>query len=231
MQVLNKEYLRSLLAGEDGFQVPAGLQPGKLAQQLRGEPFYRKAAVIFVSPSPLLHQIRINALLDGKKMIMPSPGLRDGFVLYRPFSLSFRDIGYAVTLRGQKKYGECIAGNCLNDLRVDFLITDAWAIDLDGNRLGDGQGFFDLAYALLGDSGALSEKQFVLAVAACEQLLEEKLVSDPWDVSMDAALTDTGIRNFSHACRGAGVIWDQLSRKRIKKITPLWQLYCKRMDG
>lgn len=227
-QIVDKEYMRSLLAGSNGFQLPVDLQPGKLAQQLRGDPSYRPAGVLFVSPSPLLHQIRINALLDGKKLVMPSPGLKDGFVLYKPFSLSFRDISYAVTLRGQSKYGERLGDDCLSGLGVDLVITDTWAIDPGGNCLGDGHGFFDLSVAILSETRAISEKKTIIAIGASGQLLEDMIASDPWDVSMDALITEQGVVHFDHACQEISILWDKLSKKRIKKISPLWKLYCKR---
>ncbi len=228
VQKKNKDLLRSFLQGQTASQSSVDLKPGKLAQQLRAEPIYRSSDVFFVSPSPLLHQIRINALLDGKKLVMPTPGLKEGFVLYLPYKLSFRDLSYAVTSKGIGKFGERVDEDDYGSLGIDMLLTDAVAVDQDGNRLGDGLGYFDLACAVLEETDALCQGKNILAVGASHQLIPEKIECEAWDVQMDAFLSEKGLTHFHQDTRKITLFWDQLSDKRIKKIAPLWKLNCRR---
>ena len=63
---------------------------GRLAELLRRSPDYRSAKQIFVDPGPSLQQVRINCLADGKELIMPSAGLKEGFYFFKPYIIPFR---------------------------------------------------------------------------------------------------------------------------------------------
>ncbi len=216
-----KETLRDRLSRREG----ATLKAGKLAQLLRKEGCYRRAGQIFVGPAPVLQQVRINGLLDGKDLIMPGPGLKDGFFLLKPFTVPFGDLPFAVTSKGLAKFARKLSRKDMSKLNIDFLATDALAVDLNGNRLGDGTGFFDIAHAVLSTMDALAEGSVVAAIVGPDQIAEPPLPTCNWDVPVNIVVTEEDIHAVpERAARASQIYWDSLSEKKIRKMTPLWWL-------
>jgi len=214
------------MAAAPGSDGPEQSLWGRLAQQVRGLEAYRVAERIFVEPSPVLAQVRINALIDGKELLMPSPGLKEGFYLCRPYVIPFADLSYATTYHGLPRFGRLLDDQALAGKAVELLLTDAVAIDQQGTRLGDGNGFFDLAGAILAELGALDRQSArVVAVAADEQLVSEVLPVDPWDVNLDEVVTPSGGMVFPAGdVKQPAILWSHLAAERIKRLNPLWKL-------
>jgi 5-formyltetrahydrofolate cyclo-ligase len=201
----------------------------KAAEQLRRLPAYRQAKAVFAGPGTELLQIRSNVLIDGKELLMPGPALKEGFYRLRPYTVSFREVAHAVTYKGLAKYGERLDRSELGRLSLDVLLTGAVAVDGRGGRLGEGRGFFDLACAILHDSGAVAERSLILAVVAENQIVAGELPREVWDVSVEGLITPSGFREISQASRPKPkVCWEEVEFKRVRKMTPLWQLYKER---
>ncbi len=194
---------------------------GKVAEAVRRLEGYRQCRHIFVSPAPALAQIRINALLDGKELIVPGPGLKEGFYVLRPLQVPFAKLSLAVSLKGLPMHGTLLRHQELAQFAIEVLITEALAVDTHGNRLGDGSGFFDLACAVLNQCRAVVEAPLILAAGVVPQ--PETLPVDPWDVRMHALIGPQGGRFFMPGTLLPAIDWQQLSRQRIKKMTPLWK--------
>jgi len=196
-----------------------------LAEALRSLPGYKERRRLFVGPAPRLKQVRINTLLDGKELLMPAPGLRDGFYLYRPLTIPFAKLPLAVTPKGMPRFARKLTTGQLAGLAVDLLVDEALAVDRHGRVLGDGQGYFDLSLAILAATGALAADYQVVAVAAPQEP-ELTLSADPWDLQADYLLNEQGLKRYSRPEEESPpkIFWEQLSPTRIKRITPLWQL-------
>lgn len=182
---------------------------------------------MFVSPEPALDQVRINCLVDRKELIMPSPGLKQGFLRVTPSSVPFRDLGYAVSLKGLAKYGKKLDMAAVNELNIELFVSTCIAVDKSGNQLGDGNGFFDLSYSLLAVQGGVRSDATVCIVVGEEQITETALPIAPWDVKADFVVTSKEIIIPASAEKKSPgqIYWELLPEKRIRKITPLWQLY------
>ena len=197
---------------------------GRLAENLRRLDGYRQCRQIFVDPSLLLRQIRINALLDGKELIMPAAGLKEGFFLLEPFTIPFRDLPFAVTYKGLERYGKRLFVEDVPSLEISMLVGEAYAVDRQGVCLGNGHGFFDLAVAILGALGGLGEScQLVAAIDDPGKLIED-VPGEEWDARCSVVVSPV------ESCRLAGkssvpaIYWDALPMERIKRISPLWRL-------
>lgn len=200
---------------------------GRVAEGLRRLAGYRQAKQVLIDPSPLLKQARINALVDGKVLIMPGPGLKDGFYRLDPFTIKFAQLGKAISGRDLPDFGKRLASRQeLADLEVSLLIGEGWAVDQRGYFLGEGKGFFDLSVALLCELGGVVEGfRVVMALLDTERLLKN-LPFDPWDVGADVLLTADGEELLSREEKlPPTIVWEALSLDRIRRITPLWKLY------
>jgi len=201
----------------------AGRGGGKIAEQLRRQDLYRQARAIFSTPAALLHQVRINCLLDNKYLVLPTPGLKEGFFCIMPHTVPVRQLGMAITENGLRRFGRRLGPG--EKYNIDLLLTGAVAVDQEGGRLGNGTGYFDLSCALLSANGWLADNHHVLAAVEPTQQVTEPLPREPWDVAMTGLVTVAGCYLFGdQGCKEYPIFWQQLSLGRIKRITPLWQL-------
>ena len=227
---MNKKAWREAMAALPNGAAPVQSEWGRLAQRVRGLEAYRGARRVFVAPSPLLAQVRMNVLVDGKELLMPAPGLKDGFYLCRPYVIPFADLFYATTWHGLPRYGQLLDNKALRGKKVDLLLADAVAFDRQGTRLGDGNGFFDLACAVFAELGILDrERAAIVALGADEQLVSEVLPVDPWDVGLDEVITPAGGLAFPEGNRARPtILWSHLAPERVRRLNPLWKLSVER---
>lgn len=200
-------------------------QWGKAAEKLRRLQEYHDAATIFATPAKSLHQVRINCLVDGKNLVMPAPSIREGFFLLTGHSVPFKELSAAVTYKGLEKHGKMLKNLAMPGLSVRLLLTESLAVDPEGGRLGDGNGFFDLCCALLQELGALQHDWKAFSFILDEQLSGDLLPQDTWDIKMSGAITPSSIHAFNPPPQKPVILWDMLSRDRLKRIDPLWKLY------
>lgn len=219
----SKSVLREKFAVDVDDRLPERSEWGRIAERLRRTEAYRQAKQVFVGPAAILSQIRINVLMDGKELIMPSPALKEGFFLCRPGTIPFAKRSFAVSYNGLTKFGERLGLDEFIGLDIGLFVADALAWDRSGNRLGNGMGFFDLSWALLKTLGAASDRAAVLAVAGRGQCVN-LLPIDPWDVKMDGLITEDGIDFFTNDQIEGALFWEQLPAKRIRKMSLLWKL-------
>jgi 5-formyltetrahydrofolate cyclo-ligase len=219
---LSKDELRSKYAG----CAPPPVSAGKIAERLRRVSVYRDAKTVLIMPSPLLFQARINCLLDGKVLLMPSPAIKSGFYRVKPFSVGFPDLAYGTSLKGITLFGKKMQPKSLQKMEIDLALTGCTAIDQQGNRLGEGTGFFDLSMGMLAAFGAVTDKTVVGCVAGEKQISQDGLVCDVWDVGMDFLVLKDQDYSFERQKRELVIYWDVLMKNRIRRIEPLWNLYC-----
>ena len=201
---------------------------GKAAEKLRAMEAYRSVSNVFAAPHESLHQARINCLADGKNLIMPAPSLREGFFLLEARTVPFRDMPAAASYKGLEKFGKILKNT--GTLSTELLLTDSLAVDCEGGRLGDGNGFFDLCCALLQELDLLADTPSFLTFIQDEQVSPELLPQDKWDIRMSGAVTPERVIEFPPSPQKPQIAWDMLTAKRIKRIDPLWKLK-KKVEG
>lgn len=225
MSPFSKEQLRELHGRPDPEQ--SRQVSGRLAERLRRLDGYRQARQIYIDPSPLLKQARMNALADGKVLVMPGPGLKDGFYRLEPFTIGFGQLGKATSGHDLADFGQRLTSRAeIAALEISLAVGEAWAVDRRGFFLGEGKGFFDLALALLAELGGLAAGVRVILALAELDRLRDRLPVDPWDVAGELVLTPDGEEQLTREGETRpGIVWEVLSLDRIRRITPLWKLY------
>jgi 5-formyltetrahydrofolate cyclo-ligase len=203
---------------------------GKAAEILRKLQPYRDASTVFASPDTSLLQIRINCLVDGKDLVMPGPSLRNGFYLLKAHTIPFPELSIAATYKGLEKFGQLISNETIKKNSIDLLVADALTVDQQGTRLGDSKGFVDLSFGILSELGAIQPDAMILAVVTEEQITNDMLPREKWDVKMNGAVTPTGHVEFDIDQIDGKIYWEALPKERIKKISPLWKLAQKMKD-
>ncbi|MCA1990337.1 MAG: 5-formyltetrahydrofolate cyclo-ligase [Desulfarculus sp.] len=169
---------------------------GRAAERLRRLPEYRRARTIAILADPVLLQVRVNALGDGKTLLAATPGLKQGLVRITPQML-------AIPLRSRLLRGGSLvqAGKPLRPPadrlgKAELLVVPALAVDARGMLLGDGRGLTDLLYALLVDQGVLTPRTPVVVLADSRQLCADEFPAQPWDLGADLVVTPEETRRF-----------------------------------
>lgn len=158
--------------------------------QVRTLPAYADADVVFIAPDNSLESMRLDALRQGKRLIVPTFGLRRGLVIIHGSSLGPADIPLAATLDGMERFGAVLA---LDDLRrldpVGVVLTGAVAVTRRGLHFGGGDGFFDLEWGLLRHCGLANPTTPVVAVVHSCQVLDVEVRRGPHDAVADLIVT------------------------------------------
>lgn len=132
---------------------------------------WERADVVFSSPDSAQRPVRKLALDDGKDLVMPTPKIKDGYLL---ISGDVPDAKAASTIRGAYRYGSFIS----RFPEVDLVVEGSVAVDLEGNRLGKGGGYGDREISELRDQGAIGEDTPIATTVHELQIIESVPVED-----------------------------------------------------
>jgi len=198
---------------------------GKLAENLRRTSFYRKAACVFVSPHPLLHQVCLNVLSDRKLLILPGPQLQTGFHCISPSAVPVpRRQGVLRQLGGKKTGVPKIEYQRGPEKKIDLLVTMPLTCGRDGSMVGDGHGHFDLQYAVLDTLGWLTANAVVAATVLDDRFLRSAVVSNT-DVRANHVITPAQVLETSQKGRKRSpIVWEELTEKQIRRNDALFFL-------
>jgi 5-formyltetrahydrofolate cyclo-ligase len=173
---------------------------------------YGTASTIFFAPDNSLESARCRALRDGKRILVPSFGMRRGFILLDGSALPAESWNLAATLDGMERFGTCVDLAALRALTtVDLVVTGAVAVTRRGLHFGGGDGFFDLEWALLRHCGLTTSRTLVVAIAHDCQVLDADIQPGRHDAIADLVLTPTQIvRCTPPLPKPEGIIWEEI---------------------
>ncbi len=165
MQVEDKQKLRTMiwgvLEGNDLLRtskscfgrIPDFKGARGAAWRLRKTFEWQNSGTIFSSPDSALKDVRENALLDGKVLVMATPKLKNGYLLLDPAKVRGNEKS-ASTIEGAFRRGKKI----VKFPSVDLVVEGSLGVDLEGNRLGKGRGFADQEISSLLRAGVIDGK-------------------------------------------------------------------------
>jgi len=206
---------------------------GRCADAIRGMDVYRRAKLLFITPDNCLEVLRMYAILDSKPFIMPTYGIRRGFVYITRELVPPGKEDFAATLDGAERFGRYVSLDEIAGMgRIDLMITGASAVSVSGVRYGKGHGYFDLEWAMMREIGVVDEDTPVIAVVHDVQVVEEELEADKYDTVVDYIVTPTRVIKVGGGRpKPAGINWERLPRQLLDEIPPLMELYRRRFGG
>jgi len=225
--VSRKDQLRTsfLSAGGRSPELPPEGAQGKAAERLRHLPRYREAQSVMISPASSLYQVRLNALTDRKRLVMPTPGLHKGFVVVEPGFIPPRQRHSAVQPGPENPFATRMPYRELPGFLIDLIVTESLVVGRDGGRLGDGSGHLDLQCAILSSLGWLHPAFEVVGVVEDSRVVPS-VPMKPGDVEIHWIVTPSRTeRTPAAAPARVGIQWDRLSLKQIKRNDALFFLY------
>lgn len=184
---------------------------------------FRRASVIKINPDSPQTRSRYIALSLGKIVIMPTPRLREGFLLLDPRSIPRHKFSEASTIRGSFVWG---SKKPIKEIpRVDLVIVGSVAVNTMGARVGKGGGYADLEYGILRELGLVDENTPVITIVHDLQIIDQEIPMEKHDLPVDIIVTPTRIIRVDRRYRKPeGVYWDKIDREKLREIPVLVEI-------
>lgn len=177
------------------------------------------ADAIKANPDAPQRPVRRRALEAGKTVYMAVPRLADERCFLELDPARIDDIDRATTISGSSELGDQVGPDAVTG--VDLVVSGSVAVTTGGARVGKGEGFSDLEYAVLLELGLIDETTTVATTVHELQAVDDAPVDDH-DVPMDLVATpDRLVRTETTHPRPTGIDWDALSAERLGEIPVL----------
>ena len=194
----------------------------KAAQRLSEVEEFRKAKVVKVNPDSPQSHLRYLALKMGKTVLVPTPRLRGQFNLLDPSRIdNFRE---ASTIKGMGKYAELIDVESVP--KIDLVVAGSVAVTEKGDRIGKGEGYSELEWAMLREMGKVDDSTPVVTTVHDVQIVDCIPVM-PYDVPLDIIATPTRVIRAPKREKPKGLLLEYLTKEKIEE-TPYLKSYLKR---
>ncbi|NHN43099.1 5-formyltetrahydrofolate cyclo-ligase [Halorubellus sp. JP-L1] len=191
------------------------------ADRLAATDAWRDADVLKANPDAPQLPVRRRALHEGKTVYMAVPRLatEEPFYELDPERLDASDYDAAATVSKVESYAEPVA---VEDVApVDLVVSGSVAVSERGARVGKGEGYSDLEWAVLAMAD-LVDGDTTVATTVHERQVRDVPEPDAHDVPMDAVCTpERTIWTDTPYDRPAGIDAELLSDDRVEEIPVL----------
>ena len=192
------------------------------AARLADTEAWQQASTLKCNPDAPQLPVRRQALRDGKTIYMAVPRLRDAQPFLRLDPAEVDDIDAATTVSGCSKHGVPVDPEELP--HIDLIVAGSVAVDETGSRVGKGEGYSDLEFAVLREFDRVDDSTTVATTVHDTQVVEG-IETDRHDVPLDLIVTPTRtIETESTASKPEGLYWEVLDAETIAEIPVLDRL-------
>lgn len=193
------------------------------AERLAQTPEWQAASVVKVNPDAPQRGVRFRALRQGKVLLMPTPRLREGFLLLDPARIPTNRWFAASSITGAFELAQPVGLNALP--HINLLVFGCVAVTAAGDRVGKGAGYAELEFAVLRTLGRVPADVCIATTVHDAQVVED-IPREAFDVAVDVVCTPTRtLRAQQRGRRPAGVLWDHLPAERRGEMPILEELY------
>jgi 5-formyltetrahydrofolate cyclo-ligase len=192
------------------------------AKRLADTEAWQEAETLKCNPDAPQLPVRRQALRDGKTVYMAVPRLRDEKPFLRLSPDEVDDIDAATTVSGSSKHGVPVDPEEMP--HIDLIIAGSVAVDETGSRVGKGEGYSDLEFAVLQGFDRVDDATTVATTVHDCQVVEG-IETDRHDVPLDLIVTPTQtIDTEPTGRRPEGLYWDDIDAEKIAEIPVLGRL-------
>nr|XP_024781738.3 methenyltetrahydrofolate synthase domain-containing protein isoform X7 [Pan paniscus] len=195
-------------------------------QNIKDLDVFARTQEVKVDPDKPLEGVRLLVLQSKKTLLVPTPRLRTGlFNKITPPPGATKDIlRKCATSQGVRNYS--VPTGLDSRVLVDLVVVGSVAVSEKGWRIGKGEGYADLEYAMMVSMGAVSKETPVVTIVHDCQVVDipEELVEEH-DITVDYILTPT--RVIATGCKRPqpmGITWFKISLEMMEKIPILRSL-------
>ncbi|WP_226040215.1 5-formyltetrahydrofolate cyclo-ligase [Natrinema sp. DC36] len=194
------------------------------ADRLAEQPEWNEATTIKANPDAPQLPVRRRALREGKTVYMAVPRLSDERCFLKLDPDDLEDYDAATTVSGSSKHGEQVGPEAVD--RVDLIVSGSVAVTEAGGRIGKGEGYSDLEYAVLRELGLVDESTPVATTVHERQVIDDAVAIAAHDVAMDLVVTPERVLRpeIDGTGQPEGIDWDLLTDERLEEIPVLDRL-------
>lgn len=194
----------------------------KAAERIRDLQGFALAKVVKVNPDAPQAHVRRIVLEEGKILLMPTPRLSAGFLKLDSKRISKKTIRKAVSISGAFRMGEKVSLESLPN--IDLIVAGSVAVSSGGGRIGKGEGYSELEYGILRESGLLRDDVRIATTVHDSQLVETFPVEEH-DIPVDYILTPTRTHETKTSLpRPKGIYWELVTQDMLRKMPILEEL-------
>ncbi|WP_226480817.1 5-formyltetrahydrofolate cyclo-ligase [Natrinema amylolyticum] len=203
-------------------RIPNFAGASEAADRLAEQPEWTEATTIKANPDAPQLPVRRRALREGKTVYMAVPRLADERCFLKLDPDELEDYDAATTVSGSSEHGEQVGPEAVD--RVDLIVSGSVAVTADGGRIGKGEGYSDLEFAVLRELGLVDDATSVATTVHERQLIEESVAVEEHDVVMDLVVTPERVMRPEGSAQPTGIDWDLLTDERLAEIPVLERL-------
>lgn len=196
------------------------------ADRLIGLDAWDAADAVKANPDAPQLPARRRALSEGMTVYMAVPRLRDErcFLELDPDRLREQgvDTDDAATIGGSDDYGVPVYPDELPE--IDLILAGSVAVTADGRRVGKGEGYSDLEFAILREFGLVDDDTPTSTTVHELQVVDSDVPTDAHDVPLDYVVTPDRVIETGAGGKPNGVDWNALSDEQRAEIPVLDRL-------
>jgi len=170
--------------------IPAftGVEAASQAAALR--PKFVAARVLFITPDNSMQALRHLALAAGKTVLIPTYGLKRGFLKLEPTTFDPSLALYASWGDGGEHFGSFVPIADLADIgTIDLCLVGAAAVTIGGRRFGMGHRYFDVEWNIFRAAGLVSDGTPIWTAVHDVQVVEASGACGADEVAVDIVFT------------------------------------------
>jgi 5-formyltetrahydrofolate cyclo-ligase len=193
------------------------------ADRLADTDVWTSADVVKANPDAPQLPVRRAALRAGKTVYVAVPRLRDEECFLRLDPTEVADVDDATTVSGISEHGTPVGPEDVEP--VDLIVSGSVAVMKRGERVGKGEGYSDLEFALLREFDRVDDDTATVTTVHERQVVDEAIPTGDHDVPMDYIVTpERVIDTDAPATKPEGIEWDALGEERREEIPVLERL-------
>jgi 5-formyltetrahydrofolate cyclo-ligase len=193
------------------------------AERLAATDEWQTAETVKSNPDAPQLPVRRAALRAGKTVYMAVPRLRDERCFLRLDPAVIKDTDEAATIGGASDAGEQVHPEEMPT--VDLIVSGSVAVTVEGARVGKGEGYSDLEFAILRGFGLVDDDTTTVSTVHEMQVVDEDVPTGAHDVPIDLLVTpERLIETDAPAAKPSGIAWADLDEEKIAAIPILQQL-------
>lgn len=193
------------------------------AERAMALPELEGADAVKANPDAPQLPLRRALLRQGTTVYMAVPRLAEEACFVELDPAEIEDPEAAPTVSSTGEYGRRVRPDAVPEL--DAIVVGSVAVTEAGTRVGKGEGYSDLEYAILREHGLVNEGTPVITTVHGDQVVGDDVAPDEHDVPIDLICTPTDVVEVdADAARPSGVRWERLDEARIAEMPALERL-------
>jgi len=192
------------------------------AERLAATDAWEAADAVKANPDAPQLPVRRAALRAGKVVYMAVPRLSDERCFLRLDPAEVDDIDDATTVSGSSEHGVRVGPEAVEP--IDLIVSGSVAVTARGERVGKGEGYSDLEFAVLREFDLVDDATTTATTVHGLQLVDEAVPTTPRDVPIDRVCTPERTVETGAGAKPAGIDWAALDDERIAEIPVLERL-------